>query len=117
MLGGMWGFKNSLKRNLSNEIYNLIISKNIIEQYSRGGTRQRDSDQSFLYQYIYFKMADISVIHDSFFCGSYPNSRPFPTRRKGDCYVGSIGFCNESKGFYTCPDQCRPKDHPDWISC
>ena len=56
--------------------------------------------------------------HDSFCCErpEFNNSIPFPTRRMGLEYISktysNVGFLPE-----TCPEKCRPKDHPEWTRC
>ncbi|CAF0746412.1 unnamed protein product [Brachionus calyciflorus] len=117
ILGGMWGFKNSEYRRLGREIFKLIIDKKIAKKYNKNGKSRKDYDQLFLENYFYNRIYNISTIHDSFYCDHYPNSKPFPSKRVGDCFIGRVGFCNESNTFRNCPISCRPKDHLDWSSC
>ena len=55
--------------------------------------------------------------HDSFCCGQYSNSIPFPVRRLNAEYVAAIHYHGSPALPETCPEKCRPKDHPDWIRC
>ncbi|CAF1000518.1 unnamed protein product [Brachionus calyciflorus] len=117
ILGGMWGFKSILNRAKANEIYNLIINKNLSRNYNPNGRSTKGYDQFFLSDHVYPKIKLNSTIHDSYLCKHYPNSRPFPTKRIGNCFVGGVGWCNEKKNFTICPNQCRPSNHQDWETC
>lgn len=114
----MWGFRNSLNRHLAKKTYELIIDKELSKKYVPNSVRPRGGDQLFLYEHLYFKIKNISTIHDSYKCNFYNDSKPFPTKRKGNCFVGYIGNCNESASFnHKCPEKCRPIDHMDWEFC
>ena len=54
--------------------------------------------------------------HDSFCCGQYSNSIPFPARRLDAEYV-ALTLSGSAPLPETCPEKCRPKRHPDWIRC
>ena len=45
MLGGMWGFRTALNRQLANHIYDLILDLNISRYYNKKGVSQRGHDQ------------------------------------------------------------------------
>ena len=113
----MWGFKNSQNRTLAKDIYKLIVDKRLGQEFNPTGQSPKGYDQSFLSNHVYKSIKQNSIIHDSFLCTSYQDSQPFPTKRKGDCFVGQVGTCNETGHFYECPKECRPKDHLDWNSC
>ncbi|CAF0866460.1 unnamed protein product [Brachionus calyciflorus] len=118
ILGGMWGLKTNQDRKLSNEVYNIIIDKKLSQKYNPGGKSSRGHDQYFLSHHVYDKINLKSTVHDSYLCKKYPNSKPFPTERKGDCFVGRVGWCNETNiNFFECPNECRPPNHQDWKSC
>ena len=85
----------------------------------------RGPDQDLLGKYIWPWAKYFVMGHDSYFCKSYANSRPFPTQRKDEhCnFVGCIGELseNETKIVFQkkneCPLDCRPKFHPKWTYC
>lgn len=56
------------------------------------------------------------MVHDSYLCTSFKNVKPWPTKRVGNCYVGSPIECGEGEIFYPCPLQCRPNES-DWLYC
>jgi hypothetical protein len=123
----MWGFFNEKNRKIARHIYNLIINKNIANQYNKN-KNQHFSDQLFLRDYVYPVIKEISIIHDSYLCKSYQYSIPFPTKRNGSCFIGAplnpdqINNCIIKKNgtivnFYECPIECRPKEHKDWVFC
>lgn len=113
----MWGFKNHKNRTLAKKLFNLIIKKSNSLMYNSTYQNQKDLDQLFLANFVYKNIKKQSVIHDSYFCNYYLDSKPFPTQRKGNCFVGGVGLCNETENFYTCPVECRPKKHLDWTTC
>ena len=113
----MWGFKVNKARELGHMIYKKIVDKNIAFKYNPNGKSPKGYDQYFLSKHVYNEIKKNSIIHDSFLCKIYLNSMPWPTRRKGDCFVGRVGKCNESGIFKICPKECRPANHLDWSSC
>lgn len=74
-------------------------------------------DQYFLTDHVYQKIFRKSTIHDSFLCNQYQNSKPFPSKRVGNCFVGISGFCNVTGFIIKCPKECRPPEHLDWETC
>jgi hypothetical protein len=117
ILGGMWGFKPKKDRELGSKIFKKLLSKHIIYHYYRNTDSLVAYDQYFLKKYVYNEIKSRSVIHDSYTCAYFSDSTPFISKRKGLCYIGSIGYCDENKKFFECPIQCRPKEHLDWIYC
>ncbi|CAM2723838.1 unnamed protein product [Rotaria socialis] len=119
MLGGMWGFRPSLDRNMSRLIHDKIHNRDLIRRY--GGRR----DQSFLSEQVWPQAKSSIIVHDSFLCknGYGQKPEPFPTQRPSmnqtDCFVGCVRpCCGHAKiPFGECPKACRPKDHPEWIYC
>ena len=123
MLGGMWGFKRSIDKNLSSNLYELITNVNISRVYNNV-TEKHGKDQDFLSDYIYTFASKSAIEHDSFTCHLYKNSQPWPTKRTGNCFVGCVTDCvcnsktHDNKTFTdTCPRKCRPKNHKNWIYC
>ena len=56
--------------------------------------------------------------HDAYHCMKYPETHPFPTKRKDEPnnFVASVIAENHTL-YQKCPIQCRPKDHRDWGYC
>lgn len=71
ILGGMWGVKAPLLRDISD----------LIQQYVKGDFWQ--VDQNFLREVIYPKVKSAAMIHDEFYA-----QLPFPIRRQGWEFVG-----------------------------
>ena len=76
----------------------------------------KGADQHFLTQHVYPFVKSNSIIHDSYLCTSYGGDG-FPTKRIGNCFIGSTEACNTTASFTECPKQCRPKEHQDWTTC
>ena len=114
----MWGFYNSRNRYLANKIFDLVIDKKISKAYSKATNKNRyGADEKFLSKYVFPLIKGNSTIHDSFMCTQL-GGEPFPTRRLGDCFIGSPSNCNVSGIFHRdCPKRCRPSTHKDWKQC
>ncbi len=115
----MWGFFNSRDRILANKIFGLLINPLIAPNYNLNHSSPKGFDQYFLSSYVYLDIKKSSIIHDSYTCQSFKDSQPFPTKRHGNCFVGtSLDICDDKEpSFVSCPIQCRPKDHSDWTYC
>jgi hypothetical protein len=114
----MWGFKNNLDRRTSKLIFDLILNKKLAKKYNKRKANKKGEDQRFLTDNVYKHLKDISTIHDSYTCTLFDNSSPWPTKRKGNCFVGFTEDCQlNATDFYECPKQCRPKSHPEWKYC
>ena len=72
-------------------------------------------DQHILNQYIWPKVENDSLQHDSYTCDLFPNTKPFPTKRK-KYFVGCVRDCWVFKDEI-CPEKCRPINHQDWLYC
>jgi len=115
----MWGFYNQRDRNLGKGIFKKIIDPNISKKFINGKVTEKGPDQHFLTTYVYPLIRSRSVIHDSFLCNNYKDSKPFPTKRIGSCFIGAAGNyekCSQEK-FHECPINCRPEAHKDWVTC
>ena len=69
------------------------------------------------------------MIHDSYTCNAFENmaNRPFPTQRLAGSnftapeeanFVGAKG--DDAIGLAEvgpCPEECRPRNHKDWLIC
>jgi hypothetical protein len=77
ILGGMWGCKNGVLKNI----------KNLINEYTKGNFWQ--VDQNFLKEKIYPMVKNNSLIHDSFLSFE-KEKKEFPTKRKDKEFVGDV---------------------------
>ena len=70
------------------------------------------------YRYIWPWVKEYSMNHDSYFCEDFPNTRPFPVKRK-EKQPNNYAGAGSDDHIVTeeCPLACRPKNHPDWILC
>ena len=116
----MWSFYNSKDRLFADTVFKEIIKVSTSEKYN-SKKNQKGRDQIFLSDFLYNKVRSRALIHDSYLCMHYHDSVPFPTRRKGACFIGRSGHSHnnncENMSMPACPRECRPKDHQDWISC
>ena len=118
-IGGMWGLQILKDRNLASQIAAKIFDPRIAKQYNKE-INKKDKDQEFLRNKVYNMIKTSSLIHDSYCCKLYRDSEPFPTQRKGRCFIGGSGNqfnCENNSTFTPCPLECRPKDHTNWIYC
>ena len=127
ILGGMWGYYNSRNKKNSKLIFEKILDKQLSRKYNGDLKSPKGADQFFLSAHVYPLIKHEAIVHDSYLCKNYEHSSPFPTRRVGACFVGMVettmktDLCginsNKSVEGYTCPVDCRPKDHLDWTQC
>ena len=68
-------------------------------------------------------MYENATIHDAYLC-SWLGGDPWPSKRPVyNCFVGCSHCCDQieqSDSFKydkVCPEECRPKNHQDWIYC
>lgn len=108
VMAGMWCFRNSKNRDLGIELFETIIS-DVFE------TDPPTIDQVALNKHVWPKVKFDSLQHDSYQCNFFPNSKPFPTKRK-QFFIGCVRDCSRFKDEI-CPEPCRPKNHKDWIYC
>lgn len=73
ILGGMWGVKAPLLRNITE----------LIQQYPMGDFYQVDQD--FLHEIVYPMVKDVSLVHDEFY-----EKCKYPTKRRGLEFVGQV---------------------------
>jgi len=84
ILGGMWGVRNGLLKNI----------KELITDYTKGNFWQ--VDQNFLREKIYPLVINNSFVHDSY--SNYNiESKPFPTERINKEFVGDVFDENENR--------------------
>jgi len=112
-----WDFDNDRNRDLGREIFKKMMNLTISSGYHKSGTRtQWGLDQDFLKDHVYPLIKARSIIHDSFMCAQFNDSRPFPTRPNGNC-LGSAGECETNKQFFECPISRRPAEHKNRTLC
>jgi hypothetical protein len=122
MTGGLFDVNNSIDRNLSAEIFERIIDPTIAVAYNLNRTSRRGEDQHFLAKHVYPLIRNVSMYHDSFRCNE-TGGVPWPSKRKGNCFVGSSLRCDpllrplDQDHAPSCPIECRPADHLDWSRC
>jgi len=80
ILGGMWGVKAPLLRDMTS----------LIDSYIKGNFWQ--VDQNFLREVIYPKVAQLSMVHDPFF-----QKKNFPTKRVNNEFVGDVFDENDAR--------------------
>ncbi|XP_068201523.1 uncharacterized protein [Palaemon carinicauda] len=113
MMAGMWGGCNYKYSNYYTKAAN--IRKNMLEY-----GKYLNQDQPALWLYMWPEVQHDGIFHDAFTCMRYPGSRPFPTKRNGDTYVGMRTYRKtyELDGIRrTCPEICRPINHQEWEFC
>jgi hypothetical protein len=116
ILGGMWGFYNQRNRDLAKKIFKSILHPINSLIYNFYENSPKNNDQIYLTRNVYHHIKYNSIVHDSFLCETY-GGYPFPSKRFGNCFVGSGGYCNQTNFFLECPLACRPPTHQDWIYC
>lgn len=119
ILAGMWGLKLSQNRTLAKNFFYKLQDKTMAAGFLRRGVSRKWLDQQFLAVHVYKDIKKLSIIHDSYLCKVYKDSKPYPTKRKGNCFVAMMQLtnCYEGKMFPPCPIECRPKNHQDWDRC
>ncbi len=122
MLGGMWGAKSHMNRELMKSIFDQMLNRTIAEHYKNGKTFYAGGDQEFLKKVVWPDAKQNSTIHDSYHCKKY-GGVGFPSKRlKPNCFIACVGECcnmkvNDTMHFPPCPVECRPAEHKDWEYC
>ena len=115
MLAGMWGMKTSIDRSLSRSIFSMLMNQTLCKQYMPSNPGKNELDQDFLRNHVYELLVRNATIHDSYFCGRFNDSQPFPTQRTIKDYIGSHAHAKTI--ILQCPIDCRPIEHKDWEYC
>ena len=110
----MWGFYNSRERNLSSNLFEILINRNVSIDFNWNKKNEKGNDQLFLARYVFQAIKRVSVVHDSYSCGIF-GGKGFPTQRVGNCYVGGVEKCSRVAKFYECTPECRPGENRNWI--
>ncbi|KAL7644100.1 UNVERIFIED_CONTAM: hypothetical protein RMT77_004923 [Armadillidium vulgare] len=110
ILGGLWGAKNVDKINLTKLREKLLST---VDEHRWG------YDQETLKNVLWPVAKDDILQHDSFLCGIHSGSKPFPTKRVVNVYVGWGPHGKEGplRTFQKkdCPPKCRK--HLSWTRC
>ena len=118
IMGGMWGLKTFMDRRIARHVFLLSVDYRISLKYNPQFKNLKGKDQDFLRDYVYKAIVSNSFVHDSYLCKSFSFANPWPSKREGNCFVGSPYICQRnSSNFYKCPLKCRPKIHTDWDFC
>jgi hypothetical protein len=87
-----------------------------------------EMDQTLLNDYLWPLIIDSLLSHDSYLCFLFPEGthRPWPTKRLAsddfsqgmvNNFVGANGGSISLESHKMCPEECRPRDHKDWLLC
>ena len=112
VLGGMWCYRATNNLNKSAQILELIL-KNGGKRSSKSEAKKGD-DQFMLQKYLWPKLKNDVIQHDSYLCKLFPGSIPYPSQRSS---VHEVVGATEGNTVPECPKECRPKDHIDWLHC
>ena len=75
---------------------------------------------SAIFRFVYPWAKYNALEHDSYSCGNFTNSHPFPTQRLmvPNNFVGGVyKFTQKFALKLVCPMECRPWNHQDWVYC
>ena len=112
ILGGMWCYRTT-KNLIRSAQYLELMLKNAGKR-NRTSEAKKGDDQFMLQRYLWPKVKNDAIQHDSYLCKSYPGSIPYPSQRSSiKEVIGGGGDAAASE----CPKNCRPKDHTDWLYC
>ena len=118
ILGGLWTSALSRNRLLFLHLFSILLDKNKVKRYALS------HDQTLLTELVWPKIKEQALVFDSYTCEQWPhkNWRPFPSQRPSrECHLGCVRPCCQNSTNIVCkkpcPEQCRPKNHPDWIYC
>ena len=114
ILGGMWCFRPQNSPTKAKHSLKLMLEN--AGKRSSTSEATKGNDQFMLQRYLWPKVKNDVIQHDSYLCKSYPGSIAYPSQRSS--IIEIIG-ASRSWGFEAmeCPKECRPKDHQDWLYC
>merc|ERR1711942_122175 len=81
---------------------------------TRGLIWRKGLDQTMLSKWVWPKVEAYTLAHDSYLCTMFrhgKNWRPFPSQRVTGPY-NFVGAAGPMEIKTTCPEQCRPQQHP-----
>ncbi|CAF4039394.1 unnamed protein product [Rotaria sordida] len=114
ILAGLWAFKISINRTITNNIIKYLFSKSILNCYN-----SMRGDQDFLRDYVWPIAEKESIQHDSFHCKLYKFSIPFPKPKLSITqFVGCRRPCRYNQDPPgPCPIKCLPHNYTDQYLC
>ena len=112
IMGGMWCFRPAQSSPLGEDLLDGILAKSDRDFNPDISTRQ---DQTFLSSVVWPRIKARVLQHDAYLCRRFTGAKPFPTERRRH-FVGCVRDC-DVYGKEVCPEECRPKEHPEWIYC
>lgn len=113
ILGGMWGARMDTGLR---EVLDTALRELVQDAAKHGWTK--GLDQSLLTKWIWPKVAEDCLVHDSYLCKRFKSDhwRPWPTQRVTGPY-NFVGAAGPMEIKTKCPKECRPPDHQDWTMC
>lgn len=122
-MGGLWGHANVRSRQSGYDVYQTFIEKQIQDRYNHGDSNPKNLDQTYLSEKVWPIASKNATIHDAYNC-KFLGGEPFPTQRPPNlyCFISCFFPCckeiyNQTHRMAVCPQECRPKDHPEWERC
>ena len=114
ILGGMWCYRTTKNLTRATRYLELIL-ENADKRSSTEEARKGD-DQVMLQKYLWPELKNDVIQHDSYLCKNYPGSIPYPSQRSTINEIVGVPRATGQKAA-TCPKECRPRDHLDWLYC
>ena len=115
-MAGLWGAKNSADREKISELGSTLFHSKPRKYW--------DFDQALLRRIVWPEAVRSVLQHDAYSCkynkfNQFHPVMPFPARREGLLYAGwgPVKTSPNRTGIVACPKNCRPRDHPDWVTC
>ena len=117
ILGGMWCYRTTNSLTRASRILEVMLKN--AERRSNTLEATKGDDQIILQKYLWPKLKNDVIQHDSYLCNYYPGSIPYPSQRSAinefiGCATHTVQHCSVTK---VCPKDCRPWDHQDWVYC
>ena len=113
IMAGMWCFRTEYNRTLGRELLEAVLEK------AKGYSRRIDQPiiNTVINGLMYRKYKLTKRLqHDSYWCGFYKGTKPFPTKREGNTFVGCPSHLCKAK-IRECPVNCRPSYGKNWTYC
>jgi hypothetical protein len=114
ILAGLWAFKVSNNKTITNQITRRLFSKSLINCYD-----SMSGNQDFLEDFVWPIAEKESIQHDSFHCQQFIFSIPFSTPKLSlTQFVGCRRPCRHDQDSpEPCPTRCRSPNHTDQYLC
>lgn len=114
ILAGLWAFKIYFNKTITNQLIKPLLTKSIINCY-----QSNNSDQIFLFNFIWPIVKEQSLQHDSFHCQKYHLTKPFTLPKLSrTLFVGCRRPClNHQHLPLPCPIKCLPVNYTNQYLC